>query len=223
MRGKCDGKPQSIRSYGSAAWHTLKKKSGSLNTKKLFAEALKQIVVQKSFSKVTVSELIRVCNVNRKTFYYHFTDVYDLLKWTLEQEAIDVVKNFDLIIDYEEAILFAMDYIEKNDVFLNNIYYSVSRDELKRFFYADFIEITTSVIKKIEELTEITVPKEFETFLSSFYTEAIAGTLLEWIVNKEKHDKQQVINYIFLIFRTALPETIKQYSSSEQMSSRVSF
>lgn len=195
----------------------------SLNTKKLFAEALKQIVVQKSFSKVTVSELIRVCNVNRKTFYYHFTDVYDLLKWTLEQEAIDVVKNFDLIIDYEEAILFVMDYVEKNDVFLNNIYYSVGRDELKRFFYADFIEITTSVIKKIEELTEITVPKEFETFLSCFYTEAIAGTLLEWIVNKEKHDKQQVINYIFLIFRTVLPETIKQYSSSEQMSSRVSF
>ena len=133
----------------------------SLNTKKLFADALKQIVVQKSFSKVTVSELIRVCNVNRKTFYYHFTDVYDLLKWTLEQEAIDVVKNFDLIIDYEEAILFVMDYIEKNDVFLNNIYYSVGRDELKRFFYADFIEITTSVIKKIEELTEITGPKEF--------------------------------------------------------------
>lgn len=34
----------------------------SLNTKKLFAEALKQIVVQKSFSKVTVSELIRIMN-----------------------------------------------------------------------------------------------------------------------------------------------------------------
>ena len=94
-----------------------KSRTCSFIAKKLFAEALKQIVVQKSFSKVTVSELIRVCNVNRKTFYYHFTDVYDLLKWTLEQEAIDVVKNFDLIIDYEEAILFVMDYIEKNDVF----------------------------------------------------------------------------------------------------------
>lgn len=184
----------------------------SLNTKKLFAEALKEIVVQKSFSKVTVSELIRVCNVNRKTFYYHFTDVYDLLKWTLEQEAIDVVKKFDLIIDYEEVILFAMDYIEKNSVFLNNIYYSVGRDELKRFFYSDFIEITTSIIKKVEELAKITVPKEFETFLSSFYTEAIAGTLLEWIVNKENYDKQQTIHYISVIFRTALPAAIKQYS-----------
>lgn len=185
----------------------------SLNTKKLFAEALKKIVVQKSFSKVTVSELIRTCNVNRKTFYYHFTDIYDLLKWTLEQEAIDVVKNFDLIIDYEEVILFAMDYIEKNNVFLNNIYYSVSRDELKRFFYSDFIEITTSIIQKVEELTGITLSKEFETFLSNFYTEAIAGTLLEWIVNKEKQDKQQVINYISIIFRSTIPAAVKEYSN----------
>ena len=41
----------------------------SLNTKKLFAEALKKIILQKSFSKVTVSELIRECGVNRKPFY----------------------------------------------------------------------------------------------------------------------------------------------------------
>ena len=47
----------------------------SLNTKKLFAEALKKIILQKSFSKVTVSELIRECGVNRKTFYYHFSAV----------------------------------------------------------------------------------------------------------------------------------------------------
>ena len=37
-----------------------------------------------------------------------------------------------------------------------------------------------------------------------FYTEAIAGTLLEWIVNKEKHDRQQTIDYISVIFRTGL-------------------
>lgn len=184
----------------------------SLNTKKLFAEALKEIVVQKSFSKVTVSELIRACNVNRKTFYYHFTDVYDLLKWTLEQEAIDVVKKFNLIVDYEEVILFAMDYIEKNDVFLNNIYHSVGRDDLKRFFYTDFIEIVTSIIKQVETINKVTLPKEFETFLSCFYTEAIAGTLLEWIVNKEKYDRQQTIDYISVIFRTGLPAAIRQYS-----------
>ncbi len=45
-----------------------------------------------------------------------------------------------------------------------------------------------------------------------FYTEAIAGTLLEWIVNKEKYDRQQTIYYISVIFRTSLTASITQYS-----------
>ncbi|WP_295208123.1 TetR family transcriptional regulator [Ruminococcus sp.] len=39
----------------------------------------------KPLSKITVSEIVADCNINRKTFYYHFEDVQSLLKWTLEQ------------------------------------------------------------------------------------------------------------------------------------------
>lgn len=186
----------------------------SLNTKKLFADALKRIVIQKSFSKVTVSELIRECKVNRKTFYYHFSDVYDLLKWTLEQEAIDVVKSFDLIVDYEEAILFVIDYIEKNNKFLNNIYNSLGRDELKKFFYTDFVGITESIIKKAEEETSTNLPDNFKSFLSMFYTEAIAGTLSEWITHQEQQSKEELITYVSVIFRSSLPIVVKQFSKN---------
>ena len=190
----------------------------SLNTKKLFAKALKKIVIQKSFSKVTVSELIRECKVNRKTFYYHFSDVYDLFKWTLEQEAIDVVKSFDLIVDYEEAVLFVIDYIETNHRFLNNIYHSLGRDELKKFFYTDFIGITESIIKKAEEETQIILPNNFKSFLSVFYTEAIAGILVEWITHQEQQSKEELVNYIFVVFRSSLPAIAKQFSSGSEIS-----
>ena len=69
----------------------------SLNTKRSLAEALKQAMKKKPFQKITVSELIEACHVNRKTFYYHFDDIYALLKWTFKQEAIEVVKHFDLL------------------------------------------------------------------------------------------------------------------------------
>ncbi len=59
----------------------------------------------KPFSKITVSELIADCGLNRKTFYYHFQDMRDLLRWTLRQEAVEVVKSFDLQNDYEAAII----------------------------------------------------------------------------------------------------------------------
>ena len=78
----------------------MKQDQKTLNTKKALAASLKKFMKQKPLSKITVSQLISDCNVNRKTFYYHFEDIYDLLKWTLEEEAIEVVKQYDLLVDY---------------------------------------------------------------------------------------------------------------------------
>ena len=105
----------------------MKNESISLNTKKALAEALKKAMRKKPFHKITVSELIQDCKINRKTFYYHFEDIYALLKWMLEKESIEVVKHFNLLVDYEEAITFVMDYVEENDHILNCAFDSIGR------------------------------------------------------------------------------------------------
>ncbi len=126
----------------------------SLRTRRLLCNSLKELMKHKSFSKITVSELIRDCNINRKTFYYHFEDIYALLKWMLEQEAIEVVAQFDLLIDYRDAFDFVIEYVKSNSYFLNCIYDSVGRDELKRFFYQDFIGLVEKMIRNTEKKWE---------------------------------------------------------------------
>ena len=118
----------------------------SLNTKRMLAASLKKFMAKKPFSKITVSELIADCDINRNTFYYHFEDIYALLRWMLETEAIEVVKQFDLITDYEEAINFVMDYVEANDHILNCAYDSIGREEMKRFFYPEFTGIISCLL-----------------------------------------------------------------------------
>ena len=113
----------------------------SLNTKKLIANSLKKAMKVKPLSKITVSELIRDCGINRNTFYYHFDDIYDLLHWMLENELIDKVKKFNLITDSKKVMNLIMDYLEENEHILNCAYDSIGRDEMKRFFYEDFITI----------------------------------------------------------------------------------
>ncbi len=181
----------------------------SLNTKKTLAASFKKQVSKKPFSKITVSEIINDCCVNRKTFYYHFSDIYALLKWTLEQEAIEVVKQFDLIAEYEEAMLFVMDYVEENADFLQNIYHSIGRDELKRFFCADFIDIVRSFIDKSEKIQRLSTPDDFKLFLSQFYTEAIAGMLVEWIVDRSIRDREKTVQYISVIIHSAIPNALR--------------
>ena len=48
-------------------------------TKNQMAEALKKLIKDRSFSKITVQDIVAACNINRNTFYYHFENNYDLL------------------------------------------------------------------------------------------------------------------------------------------------
>lgn len=180
----------------------------SLQTKKKLCASLKKIMKHKAFSKITVSELIKDCNVNRKTFYYHFEDIYGLLKWMLEQEAFEVVRQFDLLVDYRDAFLFVISYVEQNSFFLNCIYDSVGRDELKRFFYQDFIGLIDRMVQETENGLSIHVSDSFRSFLCDFYTEAIAGMLINLFQKPDEYDKTELLDYISAIIHTSLPTVL---------------
>lgn len=182
----------------------MKHNIASLNTKRAIAESLKKAMKTKPFSKITVSELIKDCGINRKTFYYHFEDLYSLLKWMFEEEAIEVVKNYDLLIDSEEVICFVMDYVEKNDYIINCAYDSIGRDEMKRFFHADFIDLVSSVINRAEQESKITLNQDFKKFLCEFYTEALAGILIDWIKNRNIRNRKETINYISFVLKSSI-------------------
>lgn len=183
----------------------------TLRTKKAICEAFKELMQEKTFSKITISELIRKCNINRKTFYYHFEDIYGLLRWMLEQEAIEVVKNFDLMVDYQDAFLFVFNYVEKNAYVLNCIYDSVGRDELKRFLYKDFTGIIEKLMSDIEASLEVETQADFRRFVCDFYTEAVAGMLINVFQNPDMYTKDQLVEYFGCIVHNAIPEIIKSY------------
>ncbi len=185
----------------------------TLNTKRTFAASLKTFMMKKPLSKITVSEIIADCGVNRKTFYYHFEDIYALLKWMLEEEAIEVVKQFDLLVDYREAVLFVMHYVRKNKHLLCCAYDSMGRDEMKRFFYADFIGITRKVVQNTEQQLGLRVDDQFRKFLAHFYTEAVAGLLIDDITDKDGHDPEMAVDYFALVLKNSLPSVLTSAES----------
>lgn len=180
----------------------------SLRTKKALCTSLKKLMRHKTFSKITISELIRDCNVNRKTFYYHFEDIFGLLKWMLEQEALEVIKQYDLLVDFHDAFVFVIDYVEANSYFLNCIYDSVGRDELKRFFYQDFIGLVETIIRKNEDKMETTISDDFRFFLCNLYTEGIAGMIINFFQHPDKYTKENLIDYFTIVMHNSIPAVI---------------
>lgn len=193
----------------------MKHEESTLKTKKALAASLKNCMRKKPLKKITVSEIITDCDVNRKTFYYHFDDIYALLKWMLEQEAVEVVKKFDLMVDYKDAILFVMDYVEANAHILNCAYDSMGRDEMKRFFCNDFYEIIRSLIDRTERALEVSVSEDFKQFLTALYTEALAGMLIDWFKGHEKKDREKTLKYLSVVLHSSLPEVLNNAQNNK--------
>ena len=63
------------------------------STKLALANALKKLLQKKFLDDITVKELVEECEVNRQTFYYHFQDIYDLLRWFLEHETSEALRG----------------------------------------------------------------------------------------------------------------------------------
>lgn len=192
----------------------MKYETASLNTKRMLSAALKDAMKSKPLSKITVSEIIQVCGVNRKTFYYHFQDIYALLKWTLEQEAVEVVKNFDLLLDAEDAVTFVIDYVEANQHILNCAYDSMGRAEMRRFFHADFISIVSTAIDRAETEAGLQVDPRFKCFLADFYTEALAGMLISLFTGEIAYGRDEICQDIVLILQTAIPNALLEKERS---------
>ena len=60
-------------------------------TKQAFADALRKLLEQKPFAKISVSHICEECGMNRKSFYYHFKDKYDLVNWIFDVEFFQAV------------------------------------------------------------------------------------------------------------------------------------
>lgn len=183
----------------------------STMTKKKLAESLKKLMKKKSLSKITISDIVKDCDVNRKTFYYHFIGIEELLKWMLEEEAVHVVKNFEVKKDHKEAILFAMDYIESNQDILNCAYDSIGREGLKDFFYDDFYEVVLKVIETTEDDMDIVLDPDFKDFLCKMYAGAIANMIINYFYSRKHVDHEKIANYIALIVAASIRSSIEEY------------
>ena len=185
----------------------------SMYTKTALSNALKKRMETKPFSKITVSDIIADCGLNRKTFYYHFEDMRDLLRWTLRHEAINVVESFDFATDNKEAILFVVDYLEQNQHMLNCVYDAVGSGELRMFLYEDFKKIARKIITTAENQLGKRISEEYKDLLASFYTDGIVGIIIEWLNGKFKLEKSSAVRYVTDIFKGSLTGLIEHAES----------
>ena len=70
----------------------------SLITRKRIAQAFIQILQEKEFEKISVSNIMERAGIRRQTFYNYFLDKYDLVEWIFKNDLSEqVTDNLEFI------------------------------------------------------------------------------------------------------------------------------
>lgn len=161
----------------------------SNRTKKALAAALKELMQEKTFDKISVSDICDKCDMNRKSFYYHFRDKYDLVNWIFDTELISVMKNKT----EEDAWEW---YTEISEYFYENkaFYRKALRITGQNSFSDHFREVMFYFISK--RLGSIFGMSKLDNFQSNFFTDAIVLAFHRWMIEDSNMSAEEFVNNI---------------------------
>lgn len=185
----------------------------SSNTTKIaIAYALKELVQDKALNKITIQDIADKCGINRQTFYYHFQDIIDLVRWILISDAEKLVKGNKTYDTWQKGYLACFETINKDKVFILNIYHHAPREYITDYLYSITLELLVNVVEeKIKEL-KLRVREEDKFFVANFFKYSLVGLVLDWIDKGMEMEPEEIVNKLDSIIHGTMEKALTNAS-----------
>ncbi len=165
-------------------------------TKRLLKQGLCALMQEKDFHTITVKELTDYTDLNRGTFYLHYTDIYDLL----EKIEDEVLGEFQAMVDaYRPKISPAnlmpilepvAEYIDQNYSVCKVLFCNVSADHFLMRFQKFIMQNGISFIKESFHVQENAPLDAYLIFISN----GITGLLRSRMSGGALQDRQELVS-----------------------------
>ncbi len=178
-------------------------------TQKFIMSTFMQLLENESLDKITVRDIVEECEINRNTFYYHYSDIYDLLDDVFRVEAEkfleqDVDDNTTFGEEYARAAQFVLKYRKA----ILHIYDSKKRDVLENYLETLAFSFINRFVKKESE--GYVLSDDDVDYITGFYTHAIVGNTIEWIKRKLPSGQERFIARTAGTFNATVKDMIEQ-------------
>lgn len=181
-------------------------------TRQAIMYSLLKLLQEKSIDKITVKDICELCEINRNTFYYYYSDIYQVLEELLKFETEkslkedqkyesfyeDFLKRYHLIIEYKKAVY--------------NLYNSKNRDLILKYFQditEDFVEKYVYKEVKGKKL----LPEDIK-FIIDFYSSSMIGNTLRWMRKGMQEKQEQLIYKLSVSYQATIKALIAQFEEN---------
>jgi len=168
-------------------------------------EAFLTLLKDTDLSKITVTEICKLADVNRGTFYIHFSDPFDLyqkieLDLTEQIKPILAMKPQDQLHDWlQRLILLFKENEAASRIILANYQNSKMVNDI-------FSEVHEAAMKDFSILFNEQNPRLLEYYFT-YFVKGTIGTILDWMENDQETSVEEITDVLSNLISTFTRKT----------------
>jgi AcrR family transcriptional regulator len=162
-------------------------------TKQLLKSGLVELMSEKDVQNITIKELVEKVDINRSTFYLHYTDIYELLK-EIEDNLMEEI--WEVFNTYKN-----IEHLEESYAFLLTLYKTFEKNRgLCKVLVSN--RSNASFIQSMEESMEQEIRRKLQDLIGSpdliapnsyiFYRCGCIGLLKYWITTDAPESPEEM-------------------------------
>lgn len=151
------------------------------NTKQRIADALRQLMNEKPFDKITVRNLMDATNMKRQSFYYHFKDTRDVLMWICRQNFIRPMAASPL--EFTDWVIAGMDILAADRSFYRRAITAVYEEFATEFNNTVMIPRTLALLYPGAE-----DPDDDSRFAATFFAQSFTVQMVRFVRSHRQLD-----------------------------------
>ena len=178
-------------------------------TKRMLSMSLKKLLSKTTLDNITIQDITDDAEVSRKTFYYHFQDIYDLLDWTLQEDARHLLADKINLDNWEESIAALFVYMQENRLLVLNAFHSLERDTLE----TEVFKLLSPLLHRIFSAQEgfDLLSESDQDFIVSVYGLGITGLFLRWIGTNMIDPPEPLIRQLYRLVGGSLQGIVQRF------------
>ncbi|KAF1301903.1 TetR/AcrR family transcriptional regulator [Enterococcus saccharolyticus] len=183
-------------------------------TKAAIASAYIQLCEEKEYAKISVQDIALKASINRQTFYYHFQDKNELLRWVYFNDSLKFLASKEVKLDnWEEQALKMLKRMQEKQVFYQNTMIG-NRTILINEFFTVVQSIFRQLFRQVDE--EKVLSKQDIDFYSRFFSFGCSGILEAWICGNFQESALEIATQLFRLAQDIEVFSYRIYQRKEE-------
>lgn len=178
-------------------------------TKRALEQSLKNLLLKKPLTKITINDIAEDCGINRMTFYYHFKDIYDLVEWSCLEDARKALEEKKTYETWQQGFIQLFEAVRENKPFIMNVYRCVHREQVEKYLKPPVDNLLLGVIN--EEAAGMTVRDEDKSFIAQVYSYVFVGLMLDWVRDDMREDPEALVGRLALVLKDTVSQAIGRF------------